>query len=43
MCRYGEVMAGVFFAVLALLWLLREPNFIKGWASIFSTDENGQR
>ena len=34
---------GIFFAILALLWLLREPNFIKGWASIFSADGDDQR
>ena len=36
-------MVGIFFILLALLWLLREPKFVKGWSSIFSTDANNQR
>ena len=36
-------MVGIFFVILALLWLLREPKFVKGWSSIFSSDENNQR
>ena len=36
-------MVGIFFVVLALLWLLREPKFVKGWSSVFSTDANNQR
>lgn len=41
--RYGEVMVGIFFVILALLWLLREPKFVRGWSSVFSTDANNQR
>ena len=36
-------MVGIFFVILALLWLLREPKFVKGWSSIFSSDANNQR
>ena len=36
-------MVGIFFVILALLWLLREPKFVKGWSSVFSSDANNQR
>ena len=40
--RYAEVVVLLLFALLAVLWLFREPHFIPGWASIFSS-ENGER
>ena len=33
----------VLFVTLILLWLFREPKFIPGWGSVFSTDDDGRR
>ncbi|CAH1800554.1 unnamed protein product [Owenia fusiformis] len=32
---FAEVMILIHFVALALLWLLRDPQFIPGWASLF--------
>jgi sodium-dependent dicarboxylate transporter 2/3/5 len=37
--RYAEVAVLVLFALLAVLWLLREPRFIPGWATIFPSQD----
>ena len=38
-CRYAEVVLLAMFVLLVLLWLFREPRFIKGWGVIFRVDE----
>ncbi len=40
-CRYAEVLLLVMFLLLILLWLFREPRFIKGWGIIFRQEEDG--
>ncbi|KAJ8006527.1 hypothetical protein DPEC_G00108180 [Dallia pectoralis] len=32
---YPEVVTGVFFILMTLLWFTREPGFIPGWTSFF--------
>ncbi|XP_076153321.1 solute carrier family 13 member 4 [Alosa pseudoharengus] len=32
---YPEVMTGVFFVLMTLLWFTREPGFVPGWTSLF--------
>ncbi|RXM37090.1 Solute carrier family 13 member 4 [Acipenser ruthenus] len=32
---YPEVVTGVFFVVMTLLWFTREPGFVPGWTSLF--------
>lgn len=35
-CRsYPEVVTGVFFILMTLLWFTREPGFVPGWTSLF--------
>lgn len=41
-CRYAELLLLLMFVILILLWLFREPRFIKGWGIIFR-EENGDR
>uniref|UniRef100_A0A3Q0SNG3 Solute carrier family 13 member 4 n=1 Tax=Amphilophus citrinellus TaxID=61819 RepID=A0A3Q0SNG3_AMPCI len=37
---YPEVVTGVFFVLMTLLWFTREPGFVPGWTSLF---EKGYR
>uniref|UniRef100_A0A1A7X2L8 Solute carrier family 13 (Sodium/sulfate symporters), member 4 n=1 Tax=Iconisemion striatum TaxID=60296 RepID=A0A1A7X2L8_9TELE len=32
---YPEVVTGVFFILMTLLWFTREPGFVPGWTSLF--------
>uniref|UniRef100_A0A3Q3WLP0 Uncharacterized protein n=1 Tax=Mola mola TaxID=94237 RepID=A0A3Q3WLP0_MOLML len=32
---YPEVVTGVFFVLMTLLWFTREPGFVPGWTSLF--------
>ncbi|XP_047245878.1 solute carrier family 13 member 4 isoform X1 [Girardinichthys multiradiatus] len=32
---YPEVVTGVFFILMTLLWFSREPGFVPGWTSLF--------
>lgn len=32
---YPEVITGVFFVLMTLLWFTREPGFVPGWTSLF--------
>ncbi|KAL3976679.1 inositol-1,3,4-trisphosphate 5/6-kinase / inositol-tetrakisphosphate 1-kinase [Sarotherodon galilaeus] len=34
-CNYPEVVTGVFFILMTLLWFTREPGFVPGWTSLF--------
>lgn len=34
-CSYPEVVTGVFFILMTLLWFTREPGFVPGWTSLF--------
>ena len=38
-CRYAEKLLVFMFVLLVLLWLFREPRFIKGWGVIFKEQE----
>ncbi len=31
---FAEVWVAIFFVLLALLWLTREPEFVDGWGSL---------
>ncbi|CAG0922537.1 unnamed protein product, partial [Notodromas monacha] len=33
---FAEMTTGISFIVLIILWVLREPGFIRGWSDIFS-------
>lgn len=32
---YPEVITGIFFVLMTLLWFTREPGFVPGWTSLF--------
>ncbi|XP_072123775.1 solute carrier family 13 member 4-like isoform X1 [Mobula birostris] len=32
---YPEMVTGIFFVLLTLLWFTREPGFVPGWTSLF--------
>uniref|UniRef100_A0A3Q2NVC0 Solute carrier family 13 member 4 n=1 Tax=Fundulus heteroclitus TaxID=8078 RepID=A0A3Q2NVC0_FUNHE len=32
---YPEVVTGIFFILMTLLWFTREPGFVPGWTSLF--------
>lgn len=32
---YPEVVTGLFFILMTLLWFTREPGFVPGWTSLF--------
>ncbi|XP_030630828.1 solute carrier family 13 member 4 [Chanos chanos] len=32
---YPEVVTGIFFVLMTLLWFTREPGFVPGWTSLF--------
>lgn len=32
---YPEVVTGVFFILMTVLWFTREPGFVPGWTSLF--------
>lgn len=32
---YPEVVTGIFFILMTVLWFTREPGFITGWTSLF--------
>ncbi|XP_032652036.1 solute carrier family 13 member 4 isoform X2 [Chelonoidis abingdonii] len=34
-CNYPEMVTGVFFILMTLLWFTREPGFVPGWSSFF--------
>ncbi|XP_078272593.1 solute carrier family 13 member 4-like [Rhinoraja longicauda] len=38
---YPEMVTGIFFVLMTLLWFTREPGFIPGWTSLF--ERNGYR
>ena len=38
LCRFAEKAVLAHFILLALLWLFRDPKFIKGWAIIFEKE-----
>ncbi|XP_007896728.1 solute carrier family 13 member 4 isoform X2 [Callorhinchus milii] len=33
--RYPEMVTGIFFVLMTLLWFTREPGFVPGWTSLF--------
>ncbi|KAG7270807.1 hypothetical protein CRUP_037141 [Coryphaenoides rupestris] len=38
---YPEVVTGVFFVLMTVLWFTREPGFVPGWTSLF--EQKGYR
>jgi len=39
--KQDELIMALVFALTVLLWLLRDPGFVPGWAQWFTHDENG--
>lgn len=36
-CSLHEILVGILFILVVLLWFLRKPEFIPGWADLITT------